>query len=1458
MRVLLIFALLVISFCSSGQSPLFVNTIQASGTQVVHGVDEYANKDIIVVGEFGSTVDFDPSPATLNLTASGPKDIFVARYTVSGALLWAFKVGGTSVDGAYGVKIDNDNNIVVTGYYRNTADFDPSVNINNLIANGFTGSNLNRGGDIFVAKYTPNGNYIWAFSVGGDYIQDTGESVDIDVNNNIYISGAINPTSSGQIDFDPNAGVFDLSGSPNGHAFVAKYSPSGNFNWAFAVGDYGANSAFHKLKVVPNDTTIVVAGHFIGNNTDFDPGPSTANLSSLNNFSDIVLAKYSLNGNYQWAFAVGGPSSTLVDEAIGLAVDFAQNIYITGYFSSNNVDFDPGSGVNNLNVNGGNEVFLAKYNAQGSHIWSKAFGGTGNDLGFGVDVVDNMLITSGQYESTVDFDPAASITNSTSNGSSDIYVSQFDTAGNFNCVFNMGGGQSDISRAIKFSGTDSLLLLGSYASNSIDFDPTAAVLLKSNSGLEDGYFGKYELGCISPDTIINHYAAVQSYDSCTNSIIVGNATDFNIGDTILMIQMKGAIVDSSNSPSFGNILNYNSAGNYEENIIQNINGNTVSLVNLPLRIYDFQNGKVQIVTIPQFTNYTINTKHLAAPWDGNMGGVFAMNVVGTLTMNNDIDVSGLGFRGGTPSNSSIVNCNQTDYYYPVLNNQGGNKGEGIAQISSSKIYGRGKLASGGGGGNSHNSGGGGGANGGIGGQGGNQYNWSGCTSTYVPGIGGLGGSVLSYSNSTNKIFLGGGGGCGHANNQGGNVGGDGGGLIYLSCNTLISNNAAILANGDEANYASIVQLGVNDDGGNGGGSGGTVLLNCTAITNSLNINILGGGGSDAHTATTPAGPGGGGSGGVFWINQSSVPSNLSISALGGTNGVVPQLSNTPFGALSGQSGQTLTSLVTPFANIPFAPFNNINAGNDTSICSGQTVQLNASGAVSYSWSPTSVSNPLISNPTVTPISTTSYIVTGLYTSGCVDQDTVQVFVTPGPTITVISTADTICIGDNVTLTATGATNYSWTGGVINATPFAPTTSGVYTVTGTDANGCVATSSYTIAVLPAPTISVISSQPIICQGDSVFFIATGASSYSWSPTTGLNNANIANPFSVPNSSITYTVTGSIGSCTDQSLVNVRVRPQPIITAAASKDPICLGESVSLTASGANTYSWTNGVQHGVPFGPVVTTTYSVIGVDANGCTNTDNIIVTVNPLPTITLIPAEPAVCLGDSIMLYATGAQSYLWSPSSTLSSPTLDSTWSKPFNDITYTVLGTDANNCRNSATISVIVVDDLNLELKKNADINCNKIPVQLSVKGGYTYTWEPAQFLNANTISNPIADIKETTTFYVTSQLGNCLSTDSITVFYYNNAESGLFIPNAFTPNSDGLNDCYHIRTQGNYEFYELYIYNRWGQAVFESGNPMDCWNGNYKGEPVPVGTYFYYLRAISECGEVFKKGDINVIR
>ena len=109
-----------------------------------------------------------------------------------------------------------------------------------------------------------------------------------------------------------------------------------------------------------------------------------------------------------------------------------------------------------------------------------------------------------------------------------------------------------------------------------------------------------------------------------------------------------------------------------------------------------------------------------------------------------------------------------------------------------------------------------------------------------------------------------------------------------------------------------------------------------------------------------------------------------------------------------------------------------------------------------------------------------------------------------------------------------------------------------------------------------------------------------------------------------------------------------------------------------------------------------------------------------------------------------------------------------------------------------------------------------------------------------------------------MGNCLSTDSITVFYYNNAESGLFIPNAFTPNSDGLNDCYHIRTQGNYEFYELYIYNRWGQAVFESGNPMDCWNGNYKGEPVPVGTYFYYLRAISECGEVFKKGDINVIR
>lgn len=1460
LRTALVVLLTSYSFLAFGQTPAFINTLQGSGLQEVHDIDQFPNGDIVIVGEFSGVVDFDPSAATSNLSSAGSKDIFVAKYTANGTYLWAFGMGSGAEDGAHAVVIDNNEDVVVTGYYRNTVDFDPGVGTNNLIANGFTGTNVGFGGDIFVAKYSSIGNHIWSFGVGGDYIQDAGYGIDVDDNDNIYVAGAVNTTSNGAIDFDPGPGVFNLAGSPNGLAFAARYSATGTFDWAFCIGGFGLNSAFDEVKVVPGDTTFVITGHFIGTNVDFDPGPGVANLST-NGFNDIVLAKYSFNSNYLWAFNIGGPSASIVDQAIGLKVDAAKNCYITGYVGNNNVDFDPGPGTALVGNNGDRDIFLAKYNEFGDYRWAHSFGGSLADFGFGVDVVGSSLINVGYFQNTVDFDPGPGVFNLTSNGGNDMYVSQFDTAGNFQCAFQVGGSGNDFGRDILMTGANSFYVSGGYSSNPIDFDPTPATLSATNGGGQDGFWGQYQMGCPQPDTIINHYAALLSFDTCSNEIVVDNANDFNVGDIILMIQMKGAIIDSTNTPAFGTILSYNGAGNYEENIIQGKVGNVITLQNQLLRAYDIPNGKVQIVSIPQFANYAVNTNHTAADWDGNKGGILAMNVIGTLSLNADINVNGKGFRGGTTLTSSIVNCGKLDYFYPVTNNEAGQKGEGIATVSLSKLYGRGKLASGGGGGNSHNAGGGGGSNGGAGGLGGFQFNYPACTSPYIANIGGLGGGALNYSSASNKIFLGGGGGCGHANNQGGNNGGNGGGIVYIKSNNLITNSLAkILANGDSANYGNPILIGVNDDGGNGGGSGGTVLLQSPTVTNLLPVNVTGGNGSNAHTGTTAVGPGGGGSGGVFWCSQIGVPANITVNAVGGQNGVVPQVANTNFGAQPGQSGQSLTSLNMPVANILFIPFTAVTASNDNSICSGQSAQLNASGAITYSWSPAAgLSSTTIANPVATPAVTTQYVVTGTDINGCTDMDTVTITVTSGLNITITASSDSICTGGNVTLTASGGNTYSWTGGVTNGVPFSPLTTNTYTVTGS-ANGCSGTANYTITVVPIPNLNVSPIQPVICAGDTVFFNATGAQFYTWSPATFLSNPFIANPLCTATANTTYTITGSNGAgCYTQALVNVTVNPTANIVASVSKNPICAGEPVTLSANGAVTYVWTNGVTNGVSFSPNVSNTYTVTGTDANGCENTATVSLTVNTAPVITAIPTEPVLCEGDSVWLSATGAISYLWSPGATLSTPTLDSTQSFASGDITYTVTGTDANGCKGTQFVNLDVINNISLELSKSGDIYCNAMPIQLAAKGGHNnYSWSPAQLLSNATIANPVANITKTTTFYVRSRLGNCLGKDSITVFYYDNTESGVFMPNAFSPNGDGLNDCYKPVSQGNYDQFEFKIFNRWGQSVFESTNANICWDGNLGPEPAPVGTYFYYLKASGECGTLRKQGDINLIR
>jgi len=251
--------------------------------------------------------------------------------------------------------------------------------------------------------------------------------------------------------------------------------------------------------------------------------------------------------------------------------------------------------------------------------------------------------------------------------------------------------------------------------------------------------------------------------------------------------------------------------------------------------------------------------------------------------------------------------------------------------------------------------------------------------------------------------------------------------------------------------------------------------------------------------------------------------------------------------------------------------------------------------MTYTWS-TGSNNPSI---TESPTVTTTYTVTGEGSNGCTASTTVSILVSPTPTVNAVTSNSMFCSGGSATLTASGATTYTWstsaTGPMIVVTP---TVNTVYTVSGSD-GVCTGSTLVSINVLPAPPVNATSNTTAICVGGFVNMTATGALSFTWS--TGSNNSSTS---ASPVVNTTYTVTGSgSNGCTASATVGVLVNPNPTVIAASSTSVLCAGETVTITASGANTYTWSNSaIGFMIVVSPTVTTTYTVTGTSSDGCTD----------------------------------------------------------------------------------------------------------------------------------------------------------------------------------------------------------------------------------------------------------------
>lgn len=989
--------------------------------------------------------------------------------------------------------------------------------------------------------------------------------------------------------------------------------------------------------------------------------------------------------------------------------------------------------------------------------------------------------------------------------------------------------------------------------------------------------------------IINDYTPVLSRNPCNNSITVEDATAFNVGDTVLLMQMKGAIIDSTNTATFGAVTDYKNAGNYEYNYVKSKTGNIILLKNQLTRSYDIPDGKVQLIRVPYYSSAVVTSTLTCPNWDGSKGGVIAFNVETSLTLNSDIIATRKGFRGGNTYNigPAVLSCQQNGFFADSSSQQNGRKGEGIATISSAKLDSRGPLANGGGGGNGHNAGGGGGSNPVTGGLGG--YQLYECINSNYDNRG-LGGTGLTYSNAANKVFMGGGGGSGHKDGlptvTNSSAGGNGGGIIMINAASLTSNGHIIAAAGFRAPQCDLDGFNCLHDGMGGGGGGGSILLNIQNFVDAHKEDVKGGKGADLTLFSAAAGhvgPGGGGSGGVVWFSNNSIPANATITNNGGANGVINLDGNNPFGATSGNTGQTLLNLNMPVDQVLFVPnIDSVRIKDSIMNCNGFDFKglayINTSPISNWQWD---FGDSGTGNGQHT---THAYSVAGTYTvklvitdvNGCKDSITKNVISLPG--LVADAGNDTaICSNTVVTvqLHGNGGGPYTWSPAAYLNNPNLQNPTATISATTkfylniTSISGCNAVDSVTITINPVPLVKTLDDTPVCKRSVLVLTTLPGTGTYNWSPGIYVSDSTISSPIFTDTVSRTLIVTGTNAfGCSAKDTINIFVKPLPVVK-TIEDSIICNASSITLLTTGnAVSYSWAPPVFLSNPniASPVFTgsgsQTYYVTGTGANGCKNIDTLNITVST-PKVFQAPPNKSMCESNAVMLdgnNGTVGVSYLWSPASYLSSTSIINPMANPPATKQYTVLISDAV-CKNDSSFNVLVTVSPKpiINAGKSNDIDCAHLTAQLSASGGISYIWTPATGLNDNTIPNPVATITNTQQYVVqVTNATGCSNKDSVTVYSNIALSLGRYMPNAFTPNGDGLNDCYGLTRWYFVRKLQFIIYDRWGEKVFSTNNPSACWNGYYKGKKAEPGAYVYYIKAETDCGTEEQKGTLMLVR
>jgi hypothetical protein len=923
------------------------------------------------------------------------------------------------------------------------------------------------------------------------------------------------------------------------------------------------------------------------------------------------VQKLDAAGNFIWAKSMGGNGP---EEPVSICVDGAGNIFNSGaFYSASQCDWDPGPGTYIMNCNSSwPTIYINVINSAGNFLWARQLSAatTTSQVYFGdacVDPSDNYLASGsfwsgmGQVYTNMDFDPGPGT-----------YTLATGTQINFfnlkwyvcNSLSSPGAISGSVSVCSGNNITYSVPLLGGATSYSWSLPggwtgTSTTNIISVTTGPASGTIsvaGVNGCGAGTPTTL-----AVTSVSApATPGLISGSV---NVCQTTLQ-NYSIAIVGGAASYSW--VLPGGWSGTSTTNIITT----TVGPSSGNILVYAINACGVSSA---QSLSVTVNpTPPMPGAISGNIlicsgsTNIYSIALVGGATSYSWTKPG--GWTGTSSTNTISTTASSTSGNILVTANNA--CGSSPAQTLSVTVN----------------------------------------TAPTTPGIISGSAAICSGSSNSYSIAIVGGASSYSWTLPAGWSGNSSTNIINTTANSNSGLISVIATNSCGNSSAQTLSVTVNIPPATPGTISGSTSL-CAGASANYSVTLVAG--ATSYNWSLPAG----------WSGSSLTNT---INATSGSTGV---FTITASNACGTSGTRTLNVTVNPSPTVSIS-------GGGSPICVGSIVTLTANGAASYLWSTGAITSTIAPSPTIS----TTYTVTGT-SLGCSNSVAQTITVNPLPNVTANASNTLICNGNTVSLSGGGANTYTWTGGVIDGVAFSPIATSNYTVTGTSLAGCNNTAAVTVSVNNIPANpSAISGPTAACIGapSTIYSInpVVGASTYVWSLPAGWSGSSTTNSISatpgISGGVVSVFASNTCGSSATETL-NVIVNPSPIVSANGTPMSVCPASNVTLSASGANSYSWSSGaLTVSTVVNPLATSIYTVTGTDGNGCSNFTTITIGVFNSPTVSAASSTNILCLGQSATLTANGALTYSWSTGSTIANIVIS-----PSTTTSYTLTGIDGNSC-------------------------------------------------------------------------------------------------------------------------------------------------------------------------------------